>query len=154
MNQRYESEAIINETEPEVWARDKELYLQATTRPGAKIPHAWLINRKGYKKSTLDIVGKGYFTLLTGLSGQVWVEACEKLNLPFLRSVVIGSLDYQDPYCEWQQRREIHEDGALLVRPDGVVAWRAHQANQTSSAQAQTQLENVLQQILFQTELA
>jgi 2,4-dichlorophenol 6-monooxygenase len=27
-------------------------------------------------------------------------------------------------YCEWQRVREIEEAGALLVRPDGVVAWR------------------------------
>nr|WP_300648235.1 FAD-dependent monooxygenase [Paenalcaligenes sp.] len=148
MNQRYESNAVINETEPEVWKRDKDLYLQATTRPGAKIPHAWLINRKGYKLSTLDIVGKGDFTLITGLSGQLWVQAAKKLNLSFLQIRVIGSLEYQDPYCEWQQRREIQENGVLLVRPDGFIAWRVMQADGFSVQQAQTQLENAFTQLL------
>ncbi|MBV4396594.1 FAD-dependent monooxygenase [Advenella alkanexedens] len=148
MNQRYESQAVINEPDPETWARDKELYLQATTRPGAKIPHAWLIDRKGYKKSTLDIVGKGYFTLLTGLSGHVWTEAAQQLELPFLRIITIGSLDYQDPYCEWQQRREINENGVLLIRPDGFVAWRQMDAGQLSVEQAKTHLERTFQQIL------
>lgn len=148
MNQRYESEAVINEAEPETWFRDKELYLQATTRPGAKIPHAWLIDRKGYKQSTLDIVGKGRFTLITGLSGQVWIDAAQQLNLPFLRTITIGSLDYQDPYCEWQQQREIQENGVLLVRPDGIVAWRNRQADQLSLEQAKSQLEATLEQVL------
>lgn len=150
MNQRYESQAVINETTPETWHRDKELYLQATTRPGAKIPHAWLIDRQGYKQSTLDIVGKGSFTLLTGLSGHVWIEAAQLLHLPFLRLITIGALDYQDPYCEWQQRREINEDGVLLVRPDGVIAWRQMQAESLSVEQAKSQLEQVLQQVLQQ----
>jgi 2,4-dichlorophenol 6-monooxygenase len=47
-----------------------------------------------------------------------------RLDLPFLRIVVTGSPDTQDLYCEWQRIREIEEAGALLVRPDGVVAWR------------------------------
>jgi 2,4-dichlorophenol 6-monooxygenase len=46
------------------------------------------------------------------------------LDLPFLRLVVTGSAQAQDLYCEWQRVREIEEAGALLVRPDGVVAWR------------------------------
>ena len=35
-----------------------------------------------------------------------------------------GSPEAQDLYCEWQRVREIEEAGVLLVRPDGVVAWR------------------------------
>jgi 2,4-dichlorophenol 6-monooxygenase len=37
---------------------------------------------------------------------------------------VTGSPQAQDLYYEWQRIREIEETGALLVRPDGVVAWR------------------------------
>jgi 2,4-dichlorophenol 6-monooxygenase len=37
---------------------------------------------------------------------------------------VTGSPEAQDLYCEWQRIREIEEAGVLLVRPDGVVAWR------------------------------
>ena len=40
------------------------------------------------------------------------------------RVVVTGSPEAQDLYCEWQRSREIEEAGAVLVRPDGVVAWR------------------------------
>lgn len=126
MNQRYTSRAVIPDSDigEEVWMRDRELYLQATTRPGAKIPHAWLINRQGHKISTLDTTGQGMFSIVTGLSGTAWVEATQRLARPYLRTVVIGTQDTQDPYFEWQRRREIEESGVLLVRPDGVVAWR------------------------------
>ena len=74
--------------------------------------------------STLDVTGKGLFTVVTGLAGTAWKEAVCRLDLPFLRIVVTGSSEAQDLYCEWQRVREIDEAGALLVRPDGVVAWR------------------------------
>ena len=74
--------------------------------------------------STLDVTGKGLFTVVTGLAGVAWKEAALRLDLPFLRVVVTGSPEAQDLYCEWQRIREIEEAGVLLVRPDGVVAWR------------------------------
>jgi 2,4-dichlorophenol 6-monooxygenase len=126
MNQRYESAAVIpdNGAEPETWRRDRDLYHQPTTRPGAKIPHAWLVGSDGTRISTLDVTGKGLFTVVTGLAGTAWRDAVRRLDLPFLRIVVTGSPEAQDLYCEWQRVREIEEAGALLVRPDGVVAWR------------------------------
>lgn len=127
LNQRYESSAVIPDVgqQEEVWKQDPVLYLQATTRPGAKIPHAWLVNKEGHRISTLDVVGKGNFTLVTGLAGRAWVNAAKELNQPFLKVVVTGERGTADPYCDWQRIREIHEAGALLVRPDGVVAWRS-----------------------------
>lgn len=126
MNQRYESLALVPDAgaEPERWRRDRDLYHQPTTRPGAKIPHAWLVDADGRRVSTLDVTGKGLFTVVTGLAGTAWRDSVRELDLPFLRIVVTGSPEAQDLYCEWQRVREIDEAGALLVRPDGVVAWR------------------------------
>ncbi|CAN0624847.1 2,4-dichlorophenol 6-monooxygenase [Burkholderia multivorans] len=149
MNQRYASSAVLPDAnaEPEVWARDPELHLQPTTRPGAKIPHAWLIDRHGMRVSTLDVVGKGKFSLVTGLSGQAWREAARSLGLPFLRTVVIGEPTHQDVYCDWQRLREIDEAGALLVRPDGYVAWR-HCAGVFDADTARVSLQHALAAIL------
>ncbi|MCX5042317.1 FAD-dependent monooxygenase [Aldersonia sp. NBC_00410] len=126
LNQRYESGAVISDPTAgqEEWERDRQLYLQATTRPGAKLPHTWLVDSNGLRTSTLDVTGKGKYTLITGLAGTAWVNAAHKLDLPFLRTVVIGAKGTEDPYRSWQQIREIHEAGALLVRPDGYIAWR------------------------------
>lgn len=98
LNQRYQSSAIIPDdgAAPEVFERDKELYHQATTRPGAKIPHVWLVDHSGKKCSTLDVTGKSKFSLVTGLSGTAWVEAAARFGTNFLRCVVIDSPDAQD----------------------------------------------------------
>ena len=71
LNQRYVSDAVI--PEPGAHRRSgtgPQLYLQATTRPGAKLPHAWLVGPDGRRVSTLDVTGKGKFTLVTGLPGR------------------------------------------------------------------------------------
>jgi 2,4-dichlorophenol 6-monooxygenase len=69
-----------------------------------------------------------WFTLVTGIAGQVWEESVAALALPYLRCVRVGAGKYSDPYFYWARIREIEEGGALLVRPDGVIAWRQKQA--------------------------
>ncbi len=100
LNQRYASSAVVPDLEAgeEVWGRDRELYLQATTRPGAKLPHAWLVGPDGTRVSTLDVTGKGQMTLLTGIGGQAWKRAAATLDLPFLRTIVIGEAGINDSY--------------------------------------------------------
>ena len=148
-NQRYASIAVLPDTDAgdETWERDPQLYLQPSSRPGAKLPHAWLVGADGRRMSTLDVVGKGQFTLITGLAGLAWEQAVAELDLPFLRCVVIGRSASSDPYCAWQAVREIHEAGALLVRPDGYIAWRQAGAvwdNEDGLAQLQAALKAVL----------
>lgn len=126
LNQRYTSAAIVPDPTAgeERWARDPELYAQASTRPGAKLPHAWLVDGRGQRISTLDVIGKGKFSLITGLSGRAWLGAAKRLDLSYLRTVVTGDRGCEDPYFAWARLREIDEAGALLVRPDGYIAWR------------------------------
>src|SRR5690606_968368 len=123
LNQRYQSRAVVPDPAAgeETWQRDPQLYLQATTRPGAKIPHAWLVDETGVRVSTLDLTGKGGFTLVTGLGGQAWADAVAQLDLPYLRALVIGQPGAEDLYGAWHRQREIHEAGALLVRPDSYI---------------------------------
>lgn len=149
LNQRCVSGAVIPDRDAteEVWKRDRQLYVQPTTRPGAKLPHAWLVGKDGRRTSTLDVVGKGKFSLVTGIAGQAWVEAAKELELPFLRTVVIGLPGAQDSYCSWQAVREIEEAGALLVRPDGVVAWRQFGAA-ADVAQAKRAIGQALDSVL------
>lgn len=149
MNQRYISSAIIPDAclPPEEFVRDPILYHQPTTRPGAKIPHVWLVDHGGQKRSMLDVTGRGMFSVVTGLAGTAWVEAAASLDLPYLRSVVIDSADARDLYREWQRIREIEEDGVLLVRPDGYIAWR-QRAGPKESASATTLLRRALENIL------
>ena len=148
-NQRYESTAVVPEAnaEPEHWLRDREVFAQITSRPGAKIPHVWLVDERGRKISTLDVTGKGRFTLVTGLAGVAWEQAAERLGLDFLDVAVIGRPGMQDSYYAWHRIREVDEAGALLVRPDGYIAWRQRDAVWDAGA-AVTLLEDAIERVL------
>jgi hypothetical protein len=40
--------------------------------------------------------------------------------------VSIGAdCDYEDPFGDWARASGVEDDGAVLVRPDQFVAWRA-----------------------------
>lgn len=97
-----------------------------TTRPGHRLPHAWL-ERAGKRTSTLDLIPTASFLLLLGPDGRRWREAAELLlpgGMP-LAVVTVGPTEMvQDPMGEWARLREVGADGAILVRPDGHVGWR------------------------------
>jgi 2,4-dichlorophenol 6-monooxygenase len=149
MNQRYESAAVLPDRtmQCKAAAQDVQLHCVPTTQPGAKIPHAWLVNQHHERISTLDLVGRGKFTLITGLTGKLWAEAASGLDETYLRTVVIGSPEAEDVYCAWQKLREVDESGALLVRPDGTVAWREKSCPATVQDASDT-LINALHTIL------
>lgn len=153
-DQRYRSSAVVPDpltpqdaTEPE-YRGESILQGRPTTQPGAKIPHAWLVGADGRQISTIDVTGKGRFTLVTGASGIAWEKAAEELGLPFLDVLRIDAGEIRDPYTYWARIREIEEAGALLVRPDGVVAWRHNDAvrdTETADEQLRFALSSVLQ---------
>ncbi len=124
LNHRYVSDAIVPDGTPDPgYPRDPELYHQPTSRPGAKLPHAWITS--GTRTlSTLDTVGRGRFTLLTGIGGDAWVRAAAAQPLDIATVVVGPGQEYEDPYGDWANVSEISDAGALLVRPDGYVAFR------------------------------
>ena len=128
MNQRYTSTAVVPDGTPEPeWRRDPELYYQSSTRPGAPLPHAWLA-RGRQTVSTHDVVGHGRFTLLTGNNGLCWRQAVEdvaaKTGVSIAIEIIGPGQATEDPFGEFAAVRETTESGALLVRPDHIVAWR------------------------------
>jgi 2,4-dichlorophenol 6-monooxygenase len=149
LNQRYSSAAVLADAGPaETWARDPELFYQPTTRPGAKLPHAWLVGERGERLSTLDLVGRGMFTVLTGVAGHRWTAAAEETGRALgisLRVARIGAAGARDAYGEWGRLSEIDEDGCLLVRPDGYLAWRCPARADGHSAALTQALSHVLQ---------
>jgi 2,4-dichlorophenol 6-monooxygenase len=133
MNQRYASSAVVSDGTPEPpFTRDRELYYQATTWPGAHLPHVW-VEHHGIRRSTLDLAGKGRFTLLTGIGGECWSAAAAAVEATYGLPVDVVSIgpagrDAQDIYADWYRQSEVDEDGCVVVRPDMYVAWRAKQA--------------------------
>lgn len=130
LNQRYASDAVLPDgPEPAFERGDAELYYEATTWPGAHVPHAWV--EKGRERmSTLDLCGKGKFTLLTGIGGEAWRDAAANVEVQLGVPVEVYSIgpsgcDAMDIYGDWPALSEIEDEGAILVRPDMFVAWRA-----------------------------
>lgn len=151
MGQRYESKAIAADGTPwPEYTRDPELYFHPTSHPGARLPHAWLgvADPTKDRVSTLDLCGRGEFTVLTGINGEAWVEAAkqvaEELGVPVNAYRIGPGGDFEDLYGDWAGLREVADDGVLLVRPDHHVAWRS-QEQMDSSVEA---LRNALNTVL------
>lgn len=88
--------------------------------PGARLPHAW-VTHHGRRVSTLDLVAPGRFALLIGPHGQGWHDAVGALPI----DVHVLGRDVVDADGAWTALLDLDDDGALLVRPDQHVAWRA-----------------------------
>lgn len=149
MNQRYRSDAVVTDGQPEpAFARDAELHYQPTTWPGARIPHVWVFAADGSKVSTLDITGKGRFTILTGIGGQGWIDAAravgEELGIDIACRTIGPRQQWQDFTGDWARASEVRDSGAVLVRPDHHVAWRA----EAKAADPAGELRRVLKSIL------
>ncbi len=130
MNQRYRSNAVVTDGQLEpAFELDAELHYQPTTWPGARLPHAWVFKRDGgVKVSTLDLCGKGTFSLLTGAGGDAWAAAAQEAGDAFgltLTVHVIGPRrEHEDHTGDWARASEIGDGGCVLVRPDHHVCWR------------------------------
>jgi hypothetical protein len=133
MNQRYESGAIYVADEKKARPSlpdDAILEHEVTTYPGSRLPHAWINTRNpGKLFSTIDLAGHGAFCLITGIGGEAWKEAAKAAEKELgveIRCYSLGWMqDYEDVYSDWARRREVEEDGCVLVRPDRFVAWRS-----------------------------
>jgi 2,4-dichlorophenol 6-monooxygenase len=72
--------------------------------------------------------------LVAGEHGDAWCNAARHLAVEAgvpIDAVRIGHVDGDlfDTRCAWVRAREIDDDGAVLVRPDRFVGWRAASAS-------------------------
>jgi len=86
-------------------------------QPGTRLPHRWL---PGRHRSTLDLLDDSGLTLLTGPDGGGWLAAARGVPGVSAAHVVPGP-DGEN----WAQAAGLGRDGALLARPDHIVAWRS-----------------------------
>jgi 2-polyprenyl-6-methoxyphenol hydroxylase-like FAD-dependent oxidoreductase len=113
----YRSPAVIAEDDVERGSEDPR---ESQGRPGSRAPHLW-IEKGGQRISTLDLFGRG-FVLLTSSGGAGWAHASRA------SAREITGLDFEAhviPSAEFATAYGIGDSGAVLVRPDGFVAWRA-----------------------------
>jgi putative polyketide hydroxylase len=117
----YRSAAVVSDgTSPPAVADAYSDYVPSAT-PGCRAPHVWL----GDDLSTLELITG--FTLLAARGGQAWIEqarACaDTFDLP-IGAYRIGSAGLADAGGTFVATYGLSGSGAVLIRPDGHVAWR------------------------------
>ncbi|MFI6903513.1 FAD-dependent monooxygenase [Nonomuraea sp. NPDC050394] len=94
-------------------------YAEPAGEPGTRAPHVQL----GDGRSTLDLFGREP-CLLTGSAGERWRAAVPDLDVHVVWAP------------EFAARYGVERDGAVLVRPDGIVAWRGGSPDELPDALA------------------
>ena len=114
----YASRAIVAEAAP-LDPGDGDYHPDA--RPGFRVPHCWLVRGNG-RVSTHDVLGT-HFTLFHGGARSEWERAAATVSSATRIPLATQSLSspHRDGVVEVFG---ISTSGAVLVRPDGHVAWR------------------------------
>ncbi|MFE2288158.1 FAD-dependent oxidoreductase [Streptomyces sp. NPDC059443] len=123
--------------------------MRMTGDVGTRAPHMWLTRADGERVSTLDLYERS-FVLLSG-AGTPWREAAERVAERLsarLDAYGIGSARgadlVQEAGADWTAVHALSEAGAVLVRPDGFVAWRSQGAVADPEAALSAALSQVL----------
>ena len=122
----YASSAIVRESDSGLPA---VIEPTAPACVGARLPHVWL-DADGKQISTLDLTGLQPI-LITGPRGDAWRAASTTLRTAHVASLgvfTVGGAELRDPSGRALTQLGLEADGALLVRPDGHIAWRSRGA--------------------------
>lgn len=93
--------------------------------PGARAPHCWL-NRQGQQLSTLDLYDN-QLVLVCHPDAHDWQQRYQDFPCEI---ITIGEKgDYQDINQDFLEAYQVSTTGAVLVRPDGHIAWHAKDAS-------------------------
>ena len=119
--------ATDDPTAPTTQEVDPVRHYVPSTRPGGRLPHAWVQQTDGTRVSTLDLVPAAGALLLT--ADPAWAAVAEvavadgRLVAPL--TVVLVGRDVEDVTGHWTKVAGLGDEGAVLVRPDQHVLWRS-----------------------------
>ncbi|MFA1548281.1 FAD-dependent monooxygenase [Actinomadura chokoriensis] len=119
--QVYRSAAV----EPDGTGGDPRWEPEPAGRPGTRAPHV-IVKRDGKLVSTLDLYGDA-FVLLTGPDGAACADAVARAAAESgvaVETLAIGR-DVRNVAVDLCGAHGLTPEGAVLVRPDGFVAWRS-----------------------------
>ena len=116
-------------------------------KPGWRAPHLWVRTQAGgHRVSTVELLDGG-FVMLAGPQGQAWCDAARAIDGPphILGYRVAADGDLVPEHADICALYGIAPDGAVLVRPDGHVAFRAPHTTADPKAALRGALDQVLQ---------
>lgn len=129
---RYASDAVLG-ADPEIPVLP-ERFRPPGGDPGTRAPHVWL-RRGNTRISTLDLYETSLVLLVgAGAAGEAWRQAARRasdlLGVPVAihrvgteaESAIVDLVTAPD--LDWAQLHGVTDEGAVLIRPDGFVAWR------------------------------
>lgn len=124
----YRSHLVLDEGESPV-QREINTY-SASAAPGGRAPHCWLkFPDGGNTISTIDLFKDSDFTLLAGREAHAWVAAfravAKAAQISGNAFLIAPNGDLIDHLGAFHDLYDISPAGAVLIRPDGHVAWRA-----------------------------
>ena len=125
----YASTAIVSE-EPSHERPDGDYHPDA--RPGYRVPHCWLGDGEA-TVSTHDVLGT-HFTVFHGGASSAWEQAGSAIAAESGVPVAVRSLAHATR-SDALELFGISPSGAVLVRPDGHVAWRQPSATANTTAE-------------------
>jgi len=141
----YQSTAVVPDGTPPVAVDDPITEYVPSARPGSRAPHVWL--RRGNEQiSTIDLFGPR-FVLLAGRDGDAWKRAAEGIDAswpPLVAFTISENGDLGDPDGHWHSVYGVEADGAVLVRPDGYVAWRSRSGVSNPQSALRAALDSLL----------
>jgi 2-polyprenyl-6-methoxyphenol hydroxylase-like FAD-dependent oxidoreductase len=126
MGYQYRSPVVVDDGGPDADPTGADY--RPSAAPGCRAPHLWLAGGT----STIDLFDRG-FTLLTAGPGSAWRAAAAQSPAVPVAGHVVTEAGWPDLYG-------VAPDGAVLVRPDGHVAWRSRTASDSPSADLKTAL--------------
>lgn len=91
-------------------------FFKPSTIPGHHIPHLW-VSKAGQTVAIRDLIPLNKFLLLADIS-----SAWEFLESDLVHVELVGENGWTDASGEW--KGFIGAKAAILVRPDGIIAWR------------------------------
>ena len=141
----YSSIAVVPDgTQPPQVEDDYSDYVQSAV-PGCRAPHIWLGSEEE-RVSTLDLCNNGGFTVISGPEGHCWAEVTSlsaELGVP-VAHFRVGDVGLTDLAGQFGEIFGVEADGAVLVRPDGIVAWRVTVAPEDPRAETYRVLSRIL----------
>jgi 2-polyprenyl-6-methoxyphenol hydroxylase-like FAD-dependent oxidoreductase len=119
-----------------------------TGEPGSRAA-ALDVETNGTRRSTIDLFA-GRWTLCVGPAADAWQHAGESVarrRQPGFELHRIGDRrDLRDVEGRWADAYGVSPLGAVLIRPDGFIAWRARDAH----PHGEQELERALERLTFQ----
>jgi 2,4-dichlorophenol 6-monooxygenase len=144
----YETGALVPDGTPAPTRDPMASRYAPSTRPGGRLPHAWL-TRGAQRVSTHQLVRPDGFTLFCSGAHMLWERAAQDAARGCSVTIDVvpvgpGGDAWHDLEGRWAALRGVAESGAVLVRPDAHVAWRSQDAPADAAAQFAQALATVL----------